>query len=166
MADGSAYVHGSAPENAQSGWGGNGTSYSGGGQGSSACNYNRGVVKWDLGGRRISNGLGKLEIWGNGHYTLDLSMSGGLLIVYGTDILGTGSFFARGGSEYSHDNPTNRDVRFSSSGGGSINVFCEETDNQMKFKCDGDGYGSYQWRGGSGTYNFGTISNGLYKSIK
>lgn len=107
-----------------------------------------------------------MEIYGSPYTVLLDGISGGLLIIYGKNISGSGTVLARGGYAFAHDGPTNRDVRFASSGGGSINVFCEETDNQMKFNCDGDGYGSYQWRGGSGTYNFGTISNGLYKSIK
>ena len=43
---GSAYVHTITPANAISGHGGNGTSYSGGGYGCSAMNYDRGNVSW------------------------------------------------------------------------------------------------------------------------
>ena len=124
----------------------------GGGAGLTSSN---GLSVWQ-GANRIGT------YWTSGY----LAYGGGLLIVYGKSIIGNGTMLSQGLTYGAYDNPTNRYTACASSGGGSINVFCEETDNKMNFKCDGVGYSSYAWRGGNGTYSFGTISNGMYQSIK
>lgn len=92
----------------------------------------------------------------------DFSAAGGLLVIFGKEIKGNGSYQARGGGWIYTGNGWTTNA--SRTGGGSINIFGLDVSNINMNNIDSKAtpIDSTVFSTGDGTYNVGSISTGIY----
>lgn len=161
--------------------GGNGTSYSGGSGAGSYMRHGggyaqpsllimqgsdtggiggRSYVYWDTSKDTISGGVGNPGGIGSRNNSLTnqtASGTGGLLIIFASELENNNEITAKGVSPNGPTTGTYRSSGTGGSGGGSINIFLKVDSNKIgTINADGGSYG------GKGCISIGTISTGSY----
>ena len=188
-ASGEIYINASSstPSGGVSGAGTAGTSYSGGSGGGSAAGVWELNVTASAAATNGGAGGNAKSSYGNTYYTaggvgnpggadgrgtsnyadhFGANGTGGLLIIYASDIVNNGNITANGTDATYYENYGNKKAYGGPSGGGSVNIIYTDTySNSGTIEASGGKTDAEGTTGGKGSYQIGKITNNTYQDI-